>query len=107
MQLWQVNASASHSEASGKEEGADSPTYVPGQRTDISFLDPINHADTPPAAVQLGTAELIWRLEEERRRRTGLLACSSGLTFQRMSGPAGTAVPTYSYNQGADVLGAA
>ena len=33
------------------EQGPDSTAYVPGQRTDISFLDPINHADTPPVAV--------------------------------------------------------
>ena len=33
------------------EQDANSQAYVPGQRTDISFLDPINHADTPPIAV--------------------------------------------------------
>ena len=89
----QIAPSASQSAASAsREEGAESPAHVPGQRTDLSFLDPINHADTPPVAVQLGTAELIWRLEEERRRRTGLLACSSGLAFERMSGSAGTCI---------------
>ena len=41
------------------------------------------------AQVRLGTAELVMRLQEEQRRRNELLEYSEGLTFERMSGPAG------------------
>lgn len=57
-----------------------------GRPTDLSYLDPINHADTPPLAVQLGTAELVLRAEEERRRREAGLKAAPGLASMRMKG---------------------
>ncbi|KAK9803314.1 hypothetical protein WJX73_000542 [Symbiochloris irregularis] len=60
--------------------------YVPGRPTDLSYLDPINHADTPALAVQLGTAELVLRIEEERRRRQAGLKHAPGLPSMRMTG---------------------
>ena len=39
-----------------------------GQSTDLSFLDPINRADTPPKAIQLAAGELSLRVVETRRR---------------------------------------
>ena len=64
-----------------------------GVRADISYLDPINHADTPATAVQLGTAELVLRLEEERRRRQVGLKTAPGLASMRMSGTTPGAYP--------------
>lgn len=57
-----------------------------GKRADISYLDPINHADTPATAVQLGTAQLTLRLDEERRRRQAGLKMAPGLASMRMRG---------------------
>lgn len=57
-----------------------------GRPTDLSYLDPINHADTPALAVQLGTAELVLRIEEERRRRQAGLKNAPGLPAMRMTG---------------------
>ena len=57
-----------------------------GRPTDLSYLDPINHADTPALAVQLGTAELVLRIEEERRRRQAGLKTAPGLSAMRMTG---------------------
>ncbi|BDA42391.1 probable lysine-specific demethylase JMJ703 at N-terminal half [Coccomyxa sp. Obi] len=64
--------------------------YVPGESTDLSFLDPINRADTPPRAIQLAAAELSLRIEQNRLRlNTGLGDAVNTITRRRMCGKVG------------------
>lgn len=61
-----------------------------GESTDLSFLDPISRADTPPRAIQLAAGELSLRLQECRRRiETGLGDAIHTIRRCRMSGKAG------------------
>lgn len=61
-----------------------------GESTDLSFLDPINRADTPPRAIQLAAAELSLRIEQNRQRlNTGLGDAVNTITRRRMCGKVG------------------
>ncbi len=63
---------------------------VTGESTDLSFLDPINRADTPPRAIQLAAAELSLRIEQNRQRlNTGLGNAVDTITRRRMCGKVG------------------
>jgi hypothetical protein len=64
----------------------------------LSFLDPINRADTPPKAIQLAAGELSLRVVETRRRLdAGLGALQDTIQRARMHGKPGgwptTSVP--------------
>ena len=62
-----------------------------GQSTDLSFLDPINRADTPPKAIQLAAGELSLRVLETRRRLdAGLGPIQDTIQRCRMAGKPGT-----------------
>ena len=61
-----------------------------GQSTDLSFLDPINRADTPPKAIQLAAGELSLRVLETRRRLdAGLGTIQDTIQRCRMDGKPG------------------
>lgn len=61
-----------------------------GQSTDLSFLDPINRADTPPKAIQLAAGELSLRVLETRRRLdAGLGRIQDTIQRCRMTGKPG------------------
>lgn len=61
-----------------------------GQSTDLSFLDPINRADTPPKAIQLAAGELSLRVLETRRRLdAGLGPIQDTIQRRRMDGKPG------------------
>ena len=63
-----------------------------GQSTDLSFLDPINRADTPPKAIQLAAGELSLRVLETRRRLdAGLGRIQDTIQRCRMAGTPGQA----------------
>ena len=63
-----------------------------GQSTDLSFLDPINRADTPPKAIQLAAGELSLRVLETRRRLdAGLGRIQDTIQRARMDGKPGEA----------------
>lgn len=61
-----------------------------GQSTDLSFLDPINRADTPPRGIQLAAGELSLRVLETRRRLdAGLGPIQDTIQRCRMAGKPG------------------
>jgi hypothetical protein len=61
-----------------------------GESTDLSFLDPISRADTPPKAICLAAGELSLRLQECKRRiQQGLGDAMHTIATCRMSGKAG------------------
>ncbi len=65
-------------------------TRCAGQSTDLSFLDPINRADTPPKAIQLAAGELSLRVLETRRRLdAGLGPIQDTMQKRRMDGKPG------------------
>ncbi len=67
-----------------------------GESTDLSFLDPINRADTPPRAIQLAAAELSLRIEQNRLRlNTGLGEAVNTILRRRMCGKVGASLNTF------------
>ena len=71
-------------------KGCETWVRCAGESIDLSFLDPINRADTPPRAIQLAAGELRWRIGEGKRRLTsGLGDAADSISRRRMHGKPG------------------